>query len=101
MYVYSYEKLVAICSQLYTYICKPVSSSERLLFLVNNRQLVDLDSEKEVSTRKRTGVKKKKKKNFCELTQKLQYTLQNLIDLKRFLQIKLYENRGSDENYLP
>ena len=87
MYVYSYEKLVAICSYLYTYICKPVSSSEHRLFLVNNRQLVDLDSEKEVSTRKRTGVKKKKKKNtnFCELTKTLQYTLQNLIDLKRFL----------------
>ena len=59
MYVCSYEKLVAVCSLLYTYICKPVSS-QHWLSLVNNRQLVDLDSEKEVSTCKPTGVKKKK-----------------------------------------
>ena len=36
---------------------------------MNNRQLVDLDSEKEVSTRKRIGVKKKT--DFGELTQEL------------------------------
>ena len=35
-------------------------SSEHRLFLANNRQLVDMDSEREVSTRKRTGVNKKK-----------------------------------------
>ena len=35
---------------------------------MNNRQLVDLDSEKEVSTRKRTGVKNTA---FGKLTQKL------------------------------
>ena len=67
MYVCNYEQLVEICSQLYTYICKPVSSEHRL-FLMNNRQLVDLDSEKEVSTRKRTGVKNTV---FGKLTQKL------------------------------
>ena len=60
MYVYSYEQLVAICSQLYTYICKPVSSEHRLS-LANSRQLIDLDGEKEVSTRK----------VFGKLTQKL------------------------------
>ena len=70
MYVCSYEKLVAVCSLLYTYICKPVSS-QHWLSLVNNRQLVDLDSEKEVSTCKPTGVKKKNT-SFGELTQKLQ-----------------------------
>ena len=97
MYLYSYEQLVAICSQLYTYICKPVSSQQRL-FLANNRQLVNLDSEKEVSTRKRTGVKKKNT-DSGEFTQK-KHTVQTLIDLRGFQQIKLYENRGSDENYL-
>ena len=99
MYVCSYEKLVAICSQLYTYICKPVSS-EHWLSLVNNRQLVDLDSEKEGLTRKRTGVKKKKHKLWL-VDSKITYILQNLIDLKRFQQIKSHENRGGDENYLP
>ena len=64
MYVYSYEQLVATCSQLYTCICKPVSSQHRLFF-ANNRQLVDLDGGKEVSTSKRTGVT-----NFGEFTQK-------------------------------
>ena len=82
MYVYSYEQLVAICSSLYTYICKPVSSEHRLS-LAKNRQLVDLDSEKEVSTRKRTGVSKTQPlvsllKNY------ILYTLQNFIDLKGF-----------------
>ena len=89
MYVCNYEQLVEICSQLYTYICKPVSSEHRL-FLMNNRQLVDLDSEKEVSTRKRTGVKNTA---FGKLTQKL-------IVLKAFQQIKFCENRSSIENYL-
>ena len=77
-------QLRAACSNLLIAVhihLKPVSSQQRL-FLANNRQLVDLDSEKEVSTRKRTGVKKKNT-DSGEFTQK-KHTLQNLIDLRGF-----------------